>query len=51
MNHLLALHIPDREHVVAVLMTLYQWVFGLVFILAIGTILFVLWHLIPKKEY
>ena len=48
---MLLLALPDREQVVAVLMNIYEWTFHLVFIMAIGTILYVLWHLYPKKEY
>ena len=43
--------IPDREQVVIVLMNLYDWTFHLVFVIAIFTILNIIWHLIPKKEY
>ena len=32
-------------------MRLYHATFAVVFVLAIFTILYILWHLIPKKEY
>ena len=40
-----------REQVIPVLMTIYQWTFHMVFIIAIFTVLNIIWHLIPKKEY
>ena len=43
--------IPEREDVVAVLMDVYEWTFHVVFVLADLTILYVIWHLIPKDEY
>jgi hypothetical protein len=43
--------IPEREDVVSVLMNVYEWTFHLVFIVAIFTIAYIIWHLIPKKEY
>lgn len=43
--------LPERDQVIAVLMTIYDWTFHLVFIIAIGTIFYVIWNLIPKKEY
>jgi hypothetical protein len=43
--------IPDREEVVAVLMNLYDWTFHLVFVIAIFTIVYIIWHLLPRKEY
>jgi len=43
--------LPDREQVVAAFMALYEWTFHVVFVLAVFTILYVLWHLIPRKEY
>jgi len=43
--------IPEREDVVAVLMDVYEWTFHVVFVLAVLTILYVIWHLIPKDEY
>jgi hypothetical protein len=45
------MNLPDREQVVVVLMDLYQWTFHLVFVIAIFTIGYIIWHLIPKKEY
>jgi hypothetical protein len=43
--------LPEREEVVSVLMGIYDWTFHLVFIIAIGTLAYVIWHLIPRKEY
>jgi len=43
--------LPERAQVVAVLMDIYQWTFRMVFIVAVFTVLNILWHLIPKKEY
>ena len=48
---LLELSLPDREQVVVVLMHVYNWTFHLVFVIAIFTVLNIIWHLIPKKEY
>jgi hypothetical protein len=42
---------PAREDVVAVLMNIYEWTFHLVFVLAVGVVLYVIWNLIPRKEY
>jgi len=42
---------PDREQVTTVLMNLYQWTFWVVFGLAVVTVGYCIWHLIPKKEY
>jgi len=44
-------NLPDREDVVAVLMNVYEWTFHLVFVIAVLTIGYLIWHLIPKKEY
>jgi hypothetical protein len=43
--------LPDREQVTVVLMHAYQWTFHLVFVIALFTIGYIIWHLIPKKEY
>jgi hypothetical protein len=45
------MNLPERDDVVAVLMGIYEWTFHIVVILAVATILYVIWHLIPKKEY
>ena len=45
------MNIPEREDVVAVLMNVYEWTFHIVFVLAVLTICYVIWHLIPKDEY
>jgi hypothetical protein len=43
--------LPDREEVVTVAMHLYDWTFHLVFVIAVLTIGYLIWHLIPRKEY
>jgi len=43
--------LPTREDVVTVLMNIYDWTFHIIFGLAIITIAYCIWHLIPKKEY
>jgi hypothetical protein len=43
--------LPTREEVVVVVMKIYDWTFHMVFLLAIVTIAYCIWHLIPKKEY
>ena len=45
------MNLPEREQVVEVLMAIYDWTFHMVFLLAIVTIGYCIWHLIPKKEY
>lgn len=45
------MNIPSREQVVEWGMNLYQGTFLVVFLLAIFTILYILWHLVPKQEY
>jgi len=45
------MELPDREQVIPILMDIYQWTFHLVFIVAVFTVLNILWHLFPRKEY
>jgi hypothetical protein len=45
------LDLPEREEVVEALMRLYDWTFYAIFVLAIITISYCVWHLIPKREY
>lgn len=43
--------LPSRERVVEWGMGLYNATFAVVFVLAVFTILYILWHLVPKSEY
>ena len=43
--------LPERAQVVSFLMSVYEWTFHIIFILAIITVANIIWHLIPKKEY
>ena len=43
--------LPSRELVVEWFMALYDHTFNLVFVVSIITVLYVLWNLVPRKEY
>lgn len=45
------MNLPSHDEVVAIGMVLYRATFLVVFVLAVFTILYILWHLVPKKEY
>lgn len=45
------LGVPEREQVVTFLMHVYDVLFWMIFMIALCTIAWLLWHLIPKKEY
>ena len=44
-------HLPTRAEVVRLGEVAYIGVFALAFLIAVASIVMIIWHLVPRKEY